>query len=190
MSGSALGTREPGGVGRIACSGSHQTTKHGEVSKGSGRTTACRLQKQNTVPKEPRIVFFRDQAPGTQRVLPPPRARAAPVSLAGCPRGHGSLGRYLSAQAKNSVGRAPATDPNHNLTPQKTQSTTQKGESQSKHLPTNTTRRGDVRLRRIARRYGTTATNRESPVDAALPKPNTFLLGTPSSAFRLKLRGK
>ncbi len=43
---------------RIACSGSHQTTHHGEVSKRFGSLNGLSVtQKQNTVPKEPRIVF-------------------------------------------------------------------------------------------------------------------------------------
>ena len=115
--------------------------QHGEVSKRFGSHNGLSVtQKQNTVPKEPRIVFFRDQAPGTQRVLPPPRARAAPVSLAGYPRGHGSLGRYLSAQAKNSVGRAPTRNPNHNLTPSNRKPTTNPkgGNHPPKHQLTTT----------------------------------------------------
>ena len=89
VSGSPRGTREPRGDRRIACSGVHQTTHRGEVFKGSGRSTACRLKAADSVPKGPRVVFLNDQAPGTRRVPPPPRAasrlrlrRAVPVSSA------------------------------------------------------------------------------------------------------------
>ena len=58
--------------------------------KGSGRSTACRLQIAELVPKGPIVVLLNDQAPGTRRVPPPPRAasqsrhrRAVPASSAG-----------------------------------------------------------------------------------------------------------
>ena len=156
--------------------------QHGEVSKRFGSHNGLSVtQKQNTVPKEPRVVFLHDQAPGTQRVLPPPRARAAPVSLAGYLRGHGSLGRYLSAQAKNSVGRAPTRNPNHNLTPSNQPPTPTEA-----NIQTNTTD-DDRGATTIAREFVTvTLTLKYAPNEIAVPSS----LHVPVSQTALSMVGK
>ena len=60
----------------------HQTTEHSEVSKRFGSLNGLSVtQKQNSVPQGPIVGLLPDQAPGTRRVPPPPRAALAEFTV-------------------------------------------------------------------------------------------------------------
>ena len=89
---------------------------------GSGRKTACRLSKSRKwFPRGLESVYSPTKLPepGGRHHRPVLRwlnSPSFPLSRESSDRsgaGHGSLGLYLSAQAKNSVGRAPTSAPNH-----------------------------------------------------------------------------
>ncbi len=111
---------------RIACSGSHQTTETWRGVKRFGSHNGLSVTKSRI-----RFLWSLESLYYPTKLPEPGGCHHRPVpqsygSLSRRTAGHGNLGRYLSAQAKNSVGRAPTRNPNRNLTPKSKKQTSPK----------------------------------------------------------------
>ncbi len=134
MSGSPQRTREPRGVAASHAAAATKLRKHGEVSTRFGSHNGLSVTKSRI-----RFLWGLESLYYPTKLPEPGGCHHRPVpqsygSLSRRTAGHGNLGLYLSAQAKNSVGRAPTRNPNHQPdTKEETQTkASSKGDSSSK----------------------------------------------------------
>ena len=176
---------------RIACSGVHQTAH-------IARCLSVRVENGLSV-GYPKAEFGSQGAYGrftprpssrTRRVSPPPHEGCkVPSPLAGEGWGEGAsshlgrqpargnLGRKLSAQAKNSVGRAPTIAPNRNLTPKsvKPKPPAKRSATHNKTLASFSSASGS----RFLPSGGKPSTSERYPRTGLLDRPGNLVLSCP-----------